>query len=1037
MPDELFFGRDAELDGVSRSLTETAQGRGVLLVVVGEPGIGKTRFAREVARRAVARGFAVFEGACEESRNGKSYAPWVRILQDLAVCFDLTSPPVVPGWGVRFLVDLAPDLEARLPRPAPSADGPPRDPAQARFALFDAMAMLLTNVAERHPLLITLDDLHEADAASLLLLVFVARQIGRSRLMVLATAREPGPSTSLPAALAPLASEAQTLALRGLAVGEVQRFVASRTGRDVPRELAVALHRRTDGNPLFVEEIVRALADVADPEPLAVELPALPGSLRQLVLGRLAPLGERGRAAVEAAAVLGTRFSQALLRRTSGLSLVELLDALGDVRRAGLVVESSRERGEHSFSHGLVREIVYEEIETRRRSELHRRAADAYEALFFADVGPVLGELARHALAASGEGSAARAAELCARAGRQALGRFSYEEAATHLRRALEVGGAGSEADPFVRAEIGLDLAEALRRGGESQTAEEVLRRVALESRRARLAEPFARSVLALGLLRGSGVESFDRSGRVDEELRALLEEALAMIPEENAPLRARLLGRLATTVYWAPRSLERRRRLVAEAVSLAEHSGDAVAVAAARTSRRYALWGPDDPEERLAEADGLVRTAAADGDTEREIQARQWRLWDLLQLGRVHEADREIQLFTSLAERLRQPFYLGYATLFRGLRCLLDGRLEAGERLAGEGFELSRQAGDEVAAGLFASQLFHVALTRGRLGPLEQALPGNAWLPRVRLPVERCGALFLLVRAGRLEEARAGFEDLAAGGFSELHNDVTWLPAMFLLADVCAALGDAGRAATLFERLVPYRGQVIVTGPPPAVCFGLVSQVLGQLAATAGDGARALAGYEDAAREATSMGAPVFEAEARCALGELLLDSAPERAQALLGRAFELARDFGIEALASRADAARQGGGPVAPAGAPGPGAPSSSFHRRGELWEVSFAGHSILLKDAKGIRYIASLLRQPGVPVAASALAGRGGRSRAPGDAVERDRKAVRNRIRSAIARIGRHDRILAAHLERSIRTGASCRYEPAGPVVWSVRP
>ncbi len=255
-----FVGREQAMEVLRTALADATRGHGRLVLLVGEPGIGKTRTAAELAAEARAAGAVVLTGRCHEGEGAPAFWPWVQVLRTAVATFETTA--------IAALGPAAVDLAALVPELAPSGGGA-SSPAnltaeQARFRLFDGVAIFLATAARRQPLVLVLDDLHWADAPSLLLLQFLARQMRDARLLVVGAYRDVDVRRQHPlaAVLGELAREScyRRLALRGLGLEDVGRFIAETTGQAAAASLVHAVHAMTDGNPFFVGEIVRLLA---------------------------------------------------------------------------------------------------------------------------------------------------------------------------------------------------------------------------------------------------------------------------------------------------------------------------------------------------------------------------------------------------------------------------------------------------------------------------------------------------------------------------------------------------------------------------------------------------------------------------------------------------------------------------------------------------------------------------------------------------------------------------------------------------------
>jgi DNA-binding CsgD family transcriptional regulator/tetratricopeptide (TPR) repeat protein len=357
---------------------------------------------------------------------------------------------------------------------------------------------------------------------------------------------------------------------------------------------------------------------------------------------------------------------------------------------------------------------------------------------------------------------------------------------------------------------------------------------------------------------------------------------------------------------------------------------GDPAALAYALETSHLARWGPDNVEERIAITLEVLEPADALDDPELALLGQGWRVADLLELGEIAAVDAAIATHARLADTLRQPFYRFNSTMWRAMRALLSGRLAEAEELARQTLAIGQQIQDPDAEMLFGIQLFALRREQGRLGELEDAIRGLVERYGT-IPAARCRLAFLYAELGRAEAARTEFDRLAAGDFADLPRDLTWLSSATMLAEVCAFLGDARRAATLYGLLLPYAERVVVVDHAIA-CSGAVSRTLGLLAAVLGwrDEAERHFGHALALHE--RLGARPLLARTRYEYARLLLaEGRPaerERAWALLDRALDVARELGMAALAEQAAVLRAT--TAAPGQPSGPGAVTANGRSR-----------------------------------------------------------------------------------------------------------
>ncbi|HEV2058462.1 MAG TPA: AAA family ATPase, partial [Solirubrobacteraceae bacterium] len=775
-------GRDRELSELRQGLEGALRGRGRLFMVAGDPGVGKTALADAIGAEALAAGATVLWGRAWGGGGAPSYWPWLRILRRLSSERDVGEALAALGpEATTRLTRLIPNL-ARAPEHLGDAGDAvqPGESDAARFQLFDAITSLLRAAAAQAPLVLVLDDLHGADHPSLLLLGFLAVHVRDSPILIIGTYREAEArlDAQLAATLGEIIRHGQRLPLRGLHEADVAVVVEHVAGRRPPDRVVRAIHHATEGNPFFVDEVVRLLSAEGRLDDAAhVSAVRIPDGVRETIRHRLEPLPDATRELLCTAAVIGRDFRLDTLQRVSGCDPATLDAALSAAVSSGVLVERTSSIGAYSFSHGLIRETLYDDIGPQRRGMLHREVALALEDLYAADPEPHVAELAHHFFVAATTGELQKAIDYSVRAGERALGLVAYEEAAMHLERALQVYALDEHADVARRCDLLLMLAVAQSRSGESGAARDSFLRAADLARRLRSPERLARAALGYG----AGMGGFE-FGRVDEDLVALLVEAREALGDEDRSLTARVLGRLATELYFSDR-LEERVTLADEALAMALRIGDRATLASALSARFLTLMGPEDSDERLQIASDVIALGEEVRDRELVLRGHVWRILSLMELGDWIGAEIELAVHAQLADELRDPLHLWYVPLFAATRALLQGRLDDAERYASEAFAIGCRSQAQNAAQLYAVQLFALRTEQGRLTEVGASLEQFA-RRYPAAPVWRAAAAFALAVLGRADESRRLFDALTEGGagVAEIPRDSEWLGAVALL---------------------------------------------------------------------------------------------------------------------------------------------------------------------------------------------------------------------------------------------------------------
>lgn len=684
-----------------------------------------------------------------------------------------------------------------------------------RFLLFEAVTGLLAAASRERPLVLVLDDLHWAGAPEVLLLKHLVRSSEPMRVLVIGTYRDTDLARTHPltAALADLRREVgvERLALHGLDDAAVEALVVAAARHELDERLvalAHAIRRETEGNPFFIGEVIRHLAESGalfqedGRWTYRGEIAGLgiPEGVREVIGRRLGRLAEPTARILGLAAVIGRQFDVGLLARVAEASEDAVLDALDDATAAALVAEVRGSRDEFAFRHALIRTTLYEELSASRRARLHRRVGEALEALVSGAPGARIEELAHHWLAATRPADAGKAIGYARQAGERALARLAFEEAAAHVERALGVLEPRGAEDERLRCDLLLALGDAQRRAGDTRYREPVAR--AVEVARA-LGDADRLALAALASARPGGFMA--SANVVDEALIALYEEALAGLGAADSLLRARLLGQLAVELVYTPQD-ERRDALSREAAAMARRCGDRSGLGQVLILRLIASNNPFTLAERLALTAELAALAREAGSIELAWHAAFHRAGALLESGDITGAEDAVDESERLAAELRQPFYIWIAGLMRGMLLILRGDPDA-ERQARVTFELAAAGGQPDAAAAFGAQLNSIRLDQGRaaemidaLRALTDAMPHiSSWRSALAGVYSECD---------RLDDVREQIEALRVAGFDHA-LDWAWGAYMMDASTAVCAVADTTAAAVLYERLCSLAPQV------------------------------------------------------------------------------------------------------------------------------------------------------------------------------------------------------------------------------------
>jgi len=930
-PADKFVGRQRELELLRGAFEEACAGRGCMVMLAGEPGIGKTRTAQEFASRAAGREAAVLWGRCHEESGAPPYWPWVQVIRALLRDADRD---VLAGLGAAAsdIANIVPEIRDLLPGLERSA--PLGDPSEARFRMFESIRRLFAGLCRSRTLLIVLDNLHWADAPSLRLLEFLAPELAESRILLVGTYRATELSRHHPLsnALGGLARVPHftRVILAGLSEEEVQAFVAA-AGTTAPAGLAKALHVQTEGNPLFLREIVRfleqrdALGDAPFPSTMRI-----PEGITEVIGRRLNLLSAGCNEVLALASVIGRDFAwEVLLRAAAPLTEDMLLEALDEAVATPIVEETAA--GRYQFTHNLIRMTLYDELRIARRRQFHRAVGAAIEVVYRADPDQSLPELARHFQASGHDADVDKAIDYAVRAGRRADALLAFEDAVQFFRTALDTIEQRTEPDQAMRCRLLFLLGEAQRKSGNIASALSTLCETAKAASRLGLPDVLADAALAYEQA------AWRNSSSPDPSPGALLREAFRQVPETERALRARLTGALGRALLYANAEAEARAQ-VAKSIAMAREVGDP-AVLAANLSHLYDFsWKPESTEELLGCATEMLAAAQRSGDPEMVHYAHAWRLNHYLELGNMQAAAAELDALNRMDARLRQPTYSLTLRGYHIMMALLRGEFAEAERQILEATALRRPTELSVHGEQLSMQIFTLRREQGQLAGLQPVV--SAFLRQhAAAGVWRPGLALVYLELGQRGEARAEYEKMAADDFAALPRDGRWHYCLVYLTELCAALGDAARAATLLRLLLPYAGRNILLGAGIACC-GSAGRYLGLLCATMAHWQEAQRHFEEALAMNAGIGARVPFAHTQHDYAAMLLargDAADrECAITLLRASLENARVIGMRALEERA--ARR----LEELSGEGAGAPDDLTAREAEVLRLIAIGRS-----------------------------------------------------------------------------------------------
>jgi tetratricopeptide (TPR) repeat protein len=1078
-----FVGRERELGDLRGALDQAGSGHGRLFLLSGEPGIGKTRLAEEIAAEAAAQGVRVVWGRCWEGDGAPAYWPWIQVLRACLAVGDAERRAAI--LAVEATPRIVQDIAQLLPElyPAHLQNVRPRgpqlsDPEQARFQLFESVTSVLKNVARMAPILIIIDDLHDADHLSLLMQKFIAAQIKDARVLMVGTYRdtEVRQSPELSKLIGDLTREGHSLPMAGLTEREVGQFIANSSGTKADETLVADLYQATDGNPLFVDGVVRLLVAEGkfDRGPLGGGTFRIPDGVRESIRRRLLRLSEETNLLLSMASVIGNEFEPRLLSQFSTSSAKEIIERMEDAIRAGIVTGGVTGGKRYRFSHALIREALYQELAINRRIELHGQIGSSIEEVCRADLQPHLAALAHHFREG---GITEKAIDYSILAADAAEAVFAYNDALAHLRPALALVEIQDDRNSGRRALILLRL-------GHIQ--------IFFENRD----QGVAHLETALKIFDQTGDDQ--HAGEIHSDLGCLFAPTGPQLDVDRALMhleRAEVL--LATTsdsyalgmVYWglALASLQAMRineALAAsqKAMNLFAEIGNREAWTLAAANRTQMLMAKGKIKQAIALLDEIAGTAAGFVNPNTFTHRLSLSAWFWLLMRHPRKA------IDCYQQALKRPILnlvmRGQLFQFLTICELAVGNLAEARRLAGDNF---------VNQAFRARIAFYEGDWETARQTLQQAVD---WARGIGAKWEELNMLAYVVELLRvIGDYNGAAEALARAVSLYLPDDVFWeirlRPHAVLLCFDAGWDEEAGPHLEYCRAVLEKHEDWLGLGASVSRAEAVMSAIQGRFQES------------DLLFEKTITAYKQYsllweEAEALHYWGRALLRAGEKhRANEKLDAAIKMYRDYGagqcwIERV--EADKRRMSPQPHADLGSSGPDNREAIFRDEGEFWTIAYLGHSFRLRDMRGLHYIAYLLAHPderfhvrdlavlkqplveadrgdAAPILdhqakaeyraklselraalddaegmndsgraegirreiefvndeLSAAIGLGGRDRKTADDGERARLRIGKAIRSAVTAVRERDPSLGHHFTTCIRTGYYCAYLP----------
>jgi class 3 adenylate cyclase len=866
-----FVGRHPELDTLVSLWRRAVDGRSSLVLVSGEPGIGKTRISSELARRVHSQGLTVVYGRCDDEL-GVPYQPFVEALAFVVDNFEPKDFVKVVGRHAPELTRLVPRLADHIPDLAPPVSA---DPETAQYRLFEAVAGTLVAASALQPILFVIDDLHWAAKPTLLLLRHIVSSTTAARMMIVGTYRDSDLYRAQP--LAEILGDlrridgVERIALTGLDAPEVAEFMTKVAGHELDEggaALAQMIFDETDGNPLFTGEVLRHLHEVGAIYEIdgrwttrgdVTEI-GIPDGVREVIGRRLSRLAPVTNDVLQVGAVVGRSFDLAVTQRLVDIDRDDLLMALDEAVEARVIAEVAV--GHYTFSHALVRSALYDELRPTRRARLHERVAEVVSDVYADNIETHLGELAYHYARSIGTGDVNKAIEYSQRAGERALAQLAFDDAVSWFQQARDlIEDGGGDRSQLAQVLMGLGVAE--KYAGAPVFRETLL---AAAAQAEKDGDPVVLAAAALANTRGFWSEY----GNIDEALADVFRTAIAGLTPSMRSERAKLLANLAVETVFDG-TLDSRRELVDEALVIAREIGDDATLAHVLVSRSVALWDMSTLPERIDHGHELTQLTAAVGDPYLEYFAHWYRMAALIEAGRVREADAVHAICTDLARNLGRGIPVWSDLFTHAGRALLAGDCDRAEALAGEQYEIGNRLGHGDALLFYGVLLFSIRFEQGRLPEIADLVRAAGTGDVVPDGVDGLWGVTACA-LGDDNEARRVLDGLAEPGFANLPRHQSWSSMLWAASLMAAHLGDRERAAELYDLFAAAPARLVYPG---LNVFDSVPSTLGLLALTLGQRDAADRHFDDAEQLESSIPAPNLLARTRARrTGQLRLDS-------------------------------------------------------------------------------------------------------------------------------------------------------------------
>jgi len=797
-------GRNPELTYLHGRLRQVSAGDGGAVVLVGEPGAGKTTLAEAAAHLSSAAGVTTAWGRCLDAASTPAFWPWSQVLRALP------DGPLAQAARQRLDGEVAGEEDSIR-----------------QFRAYEAVAAALGEASSGAPVLAVIDDLHAADDASLVLLQLLAGDLHRMPVLFVVTVRDTERSGPLDQALGELLRHpgAGRVPVSAFEPPDVGALVERLTREPPHPGVVAALMERTGGNPFYTTELVRLIGSEHRRQPLtAGDVRALdvPSGIRDVLLRRVHRLPEDTQSLLMVAAVAGRELQPDLLEHVTRIDAEQLLLGLEPAIAAGLVTTSEGGWG-FRFAHPLIHESLYVSLGRVDRARLHARVAAALEDISSAGTADIV-QLAHHYLSSGPFGDPAKAVRYAREAGARAMRQGAWQDAARHLEQALTALSPALPDANAVRCDVLVELGQARRSGGMIREAHQAF------DESINLADRIGdqdRTLAVAVALASPQLWGPDEYGEMDPRLIALLERQLDRIGDCDPARRVRILTALATELYF-DETAQRGLRYASEALDIARRLGQPDELGIAVSAYLWSAELTDNWPELRAVLNEMLRGDGRGFTPQVQAILVGYQLMDRIRMGELGQFDAEFtQAWRLATDVLHSPELQAQLRLMRGCRYLVCGDLEHGVGLLELGYQFLLDLGTTWREPIrFILDSCQMLLTGTLADHAEQiaallARPDHPSIPRLAAPAAALG----FTQRGDLERAR----QIASQWWVPPPRSYTWMQPVAYWAQVAAALG-APDPGWLYDQLAPYAGELAIVGMA-GDCGGAVDSLLAGLA--------------------------------------------------------------------------------------------------------------------------------------------------------------------------------------------------------------